>query len=254
MRFLLMPLLLPGCLGDPVDVEDGADADVGVRTPRPDPVPPSDVDGDGLADSVEDRAPIDPDGDGVRNYLDLDSDGDGLLDHDEGEQDADFDGRPNFLDVDSDADGVDDWDEVAIGFDPYSADSDGDSCGDEVERAFDDCIGDFAWCASSRAYAFRFDVPADAPPEMELAMTPWPAGATLREEASVSATTIVCDPACVVEGTTLTEVVPGAIVHAAIQIDLGSWWDASFVLEVALRAAGETLDCAALDFEAGCGE
>lgn len=64
-----------------------------------------DVNGNGLADSVDGSLPgfdvvayIDTDGDGSEDYVDLDSDNDGLTDAEEGAGDADGDGIPDFRD------------------------------------------------------------------------------------------------------------------------------------------------------------
>lgn len=79
-----------------------------------------DVDGDGLADSVDASQggvallAVDADGDGLANFHDLDADGDGISDRDEAGAiaaqpiDTDGDGRADFLDIDSDNDGITD--------------------------------------------------------------------------------------------------------------------------------------------------
>jgi gliding motility-associated-like protein len=79
--------------------------------------PITDVDGNGLDDSLEPDGlvPPDTDGDGLLNFQDLDSDSDGALDADEndvdgdsaGPDDTDGDTTPNYLDVDDDGDGLD---------------------------------------------------------------------------------------------------------------------------------------------------
>ncbi len=102
-----------------------------------------DSDGDGLADAIEGAGDID--GDGIPNFLDLDADGDGLDDADElGDPlpDSDGDGVIDALDPsdsdlasqDPDGDGLSTVQEIAIGTEPYIADTDGDGVndGDEV--------------------------------------------------------------------------------------------------------------------------
>jgi len=125
---------------------------------RRDPV--ADSDGDGLLDVAEDVAPIDVDGDGMRNYLDLDSDGDGLPDRAEGLVDCDLDGRPSAFDLDSDANGIGDHDEAALGLDTCARDTDGDRCDDADEIAFVDCTG-LELCAGDAA---THEIPIDFDP------------------------------------------------------------------------------------------
>ncbi|MFM1998474.1 MAG: hypothetical protein RL204_421, partial [Bacteroidota bacterium] len=78
--------------------------------------PITDLDGNGLDDSLDPDGlvPPDTDGDGLLNFQDLDSDGDGALDADEndvdgdgiGPDDTDGDTTPNYLDLDDDGDGL----------------------------------------------------------------------------------------------------------------------------------------------------
>ena len=126
----------------------------------------TDADGDGVYDQLG-IAPIDTDGDGLENFLDLDSDddlipdaveaqptagyqspsigsdadGDGIVDtFDDGTGehggnfalpvDSDWDGTPDYIDTDSDNDGVDDATES--GLTPDGIDSDGDGIDDAV--------------------------------------------------------------------------------------------------------------------------
>ena len=77
-----------------------------------------DSDGDGINDSTEwnggrnfTNPYQDRDGDGVYNFRDLDSDDDGIPDSVEGAGDADGSGDANYLDLDSDDDGVPDAEE-----------------------------------------------------------------------------------------------------------------------------------------------
>jgi pimeloyl-ACP methyl ester carboxylesterase len=87
----------------------------------------SDTDGDGIPDLDENTAASDPDGDGIPNFLDTDSDGDGLLDVDE------------WRDLDPTTP------ESQNPFDPFTADSTGDSGGvgpDGVSDGQNDWDGD----------------------------------------------------------------------------------------------------------------
>ncbi|WPR72694.1 T9SS type B sorting domain-containing protein [Flavobacterium sp. NG2] len=80
-----------------------------------------DANKNGLDDNFEPfTAPVDTDGDGVPDYLDLDSDNDGILDSAEKAIDTDNDGIKNFRDLDSD----------------------GDLCNDVIEAGFTDANGD----------------------------------------------------------------------------------------------------------------
>jgi len=84
-----------------------------------------DTDGDGIRDDDEVgddwENPLDTDGDGTIDALDIDDDDDGINTVDEYRGDTDGDGVPDYLDDDSDDDGVDDGNEY--GFDD---DCDGD--------------------------------------------------------------------------------------------------------------------------------
>jgi len=102
----------------------------------------ADSDGDGITDFVETDGgqPVDTDGDGTIDALDLDSDDDGRLDSVEGTGDVDGDGIPNWRDpdddpedVDSDGDGLTDVEEAVIGTDPHNWDTDGGGQGDGSE-------------------------------------------------------------------------------------------------------------------------
>ncbi len=99
----------------------------------------TDSDGDGISDAHDGyNSDTDTDGDAVPDYLDLDADGDGLSDADEAGshapcedgRDTDEDGIPDFRDLDSDWDYLPDAREVAMGWNPYSKDTDGDGCAD----------------------------------------------------------------------------------------------------------------------------
>jgi len=85
-----------------------------------------DSDDDGVSDEIE-PANQDSDGDGVPDSLDLDSDNDGIPDSVEGSQDTDGDGVPDYQDLDSDNDGISDLIEALENPDDWSAlDSDND--------------------------------------------------------------------------------------------------------------------------------
>lgn len=108
---------------------------------EPDPVEPDpllDSDGDGITDVIESSEgnPLDTDGDGIPNYLDLDSDNDGIPDSIEYQgdlnDDPDLDGlvdhEPKLLPpVDTDDDGIVDYLDV---------DSDNDGLTDETESEY----------------------------------------------------------------------------------------------------------------------
>ena len=121
----------------------------------------TDADGDGVWDGT-DQPPVDTDGDGVADYLDLDSDDDGIPDAVEAQptagyqspsigadadgdgivdtfddgtgdhggnfttpEDTDGDGTPDYLDTDSDNDGLDDTIESGLTLSGVDADGDG---------------------------------------------------------------------------------------------------------------------------------
>jgi len=108
----------------------------------------NDSDGDGIADAVE--GVVDTDADGIADYLDTDSDGDGLSDFLEagtnatkpsvGVVDSDADRVPDYLDLDSDNDGVPDSVEARASAPGSDTDGDGipdyrdtDSDGDGID-------------------------------------------------------------------------------------------------------------------------
>ncbi|NND95399.1 MAG: tandem-95 repeat protein, partial [Flavobacteriales bacterium] len=104
-----------------------------------------DIDGDGIIDTIDsmvgifggfDSLPVDSDGDGIDDYLDLDSDNDTVLDVDEndpngdglGPDDTDMDGLPDYIDIDDDGDGElteEEWDYDEDGIGPDDCDEDG---------------------------------------------------------------------------------------------------------------------------------
>ena len=90
---------------------------------------PSDLDADGIRDTVEGLG--DPDGDNIPNYLDEDSDNDGILDTDAGTTDIDGDGVPNFRDADIDGNGISNLDEGTV-------DTDADGIIDALDLDNDD--------------------------------------------------------------------------------------------------------------------
>jgi len=121
-----------GFLTNPLNADtdgDGANDDV-----DPNPLASSDItdtDADGVSDEEEGFDPINPldsDGDGIPNYLDVDSDNDGL--NDEIETFITF---TNLLVVDTDGDGLDDPTEIALNSNPILEDTDGDGANDDVD-------------------------------------------------------------------------------------------------------------------------
>jgi hypothetical protein len=130
--------------------EDGLDDNIEVG---PDLQNPLDTDGDGIIDALEldddddgitsadelssdvdgdDLFDTDVDEDGLSNHIDLDADGDGIDDEVEGDGDFDLDDVPDYLDTDADDDGIDDAVEGA-----------GDADGDGSPNAYDlDSDGD----------------------------------------------------------------------------------------------------------------
>ncbi|MFK7986044.1 MAG: hypothetical protein AB8I08_08430 [Sandaracinaceae bacterium] len=170
----------------------------------------NDIDDDG--DQVDDRdeigdpdSPTDTDGDGVPDYLDEDSDGDTILDVHEANRDTDEDGdadrveldsdrdgypdaeeagdsdpgtppvdsdgdlTPDYRDSDSDGDGLSDVDEREAGTDRLNPDTDGDGVLDVVEVvacADASCVGDATDPESSPRTRgdFVFTEPFMAPP------------------------------------------------------------------------------------------
>jgi hypothetical protein len=137
-------------------VLDDTDGDGATDDVDPNPLIPSsesDTDSDGLPDDEEGFDPVTPldsDGDGTPDYLDVDSDNDGLLDSTELINttnpivpDTDTDGLTDGDEVlihntiptetDTDGDGLDDFTEVDIGSDPTSSDTDGDGIVDGVD-------------------------------------------------------------------------------------------------------------------------
>ena len=121
-----------------------------------DPSEPTDSDGDGIIDALDedddnDGIPTgeevgdydwtdpssekpDTDGDGLEDHLDTDSDDDGYGDTEEGTVDSDGDGTPDYVDFDSDDDGVLDADELDADSDSNGLDDrvDGDDDGDGI--------------------------------------------------------------------------------------------------------------------------
>lgn len=148
----------------------------------------SDVDGDGLDDAYDASdgwagsgglTPVDSDGDGIADYLDLDSDNDGITDNVEAQTtagytaptgndsdgdglddaydtveghqattvggltpvDTDGDGTADVLDTDSDNDGTADVDEAGHGVSQAAIDASSDSDGDGIADVVDDVDG-----------------------------------------------------------------------------------------------------------------
>jgi hypothetical protein len=99
----------------------------------------ADSDGDGIDDFVETDggSPVDTDGDGTIDALDLETDGDGIPDAVEGTGDPDGDGVGNWRDLDSDGDTLPD--ELEAGPDPTNpVDTDGDGTPDYLDTDSDD--------------------------------------------------------------------------------------------------------------------
>jgi hypothetical protein len=109
-----------------------------------------DTDGDGFDDRTERYIGLDPDaadsngdgendwdqyGEGFDAFRGYDTDLDRILDTDEPPGDADENGVPNIEDDDDDGDSIPTRQEVALGTDPYEADSDGDGISDFAETA-----------------------------------------------------------------------------------------------------------------------
>jgi hypothetical protein len=147
-----------GTGGDDGASGSGAGGNVGIDVPIAQTCKdPTDTDGDGIADEIEDQGPNggDSDGDGIPDRESLDSDGDGIPDSVEAGPnrndpcdpvaDSDDDGIPDFQSRDSDSDGVPDDDEATHCPDDcrIKPDCDDDGVIDIVEAAIgsDPCSG-----------------------------------------------------------------------------------------------------------------
>ncbi|QUR94809.1 Ig-like domain-containing protein [Macrococcoides canis] len=132
---------------DDVDTDDDNDGvnDSDEEAAGLDPKNP-DTDGDGIKDGAEDT-----DGDGINNDDEsvdsgttiTDEDGDGVADIVDPATkllDTDGDGNPDVTDTDDDNDGVNDSDEEAAGLDPKNPDTDGDGIKDGAEDTDGDGI------------------------------------------------------------------------------------------------------------------
>ncbi len=142
-------LPLPGLEGDVAFVFEVCDDGIPVKCGQATftiTVLPMDTDGDGINDSIEvggdGENPVDTDGDGIDDYLDVDDDGDGILTEDENydgdddptNDDTDGDGTPDYLDTDDDGDGISTIDENYDGDgDPGNDDTDGDGIPDYID-------------------------------------------------------------------------------------------------------------------------
>jgi hypothetical protein len=105
----------------------------------------TDSDEDGIGDTAEvsnPGAPTDTDGDGIIDPLDDDDDGDGIPTATEGSGDADSDGVPDYLDNSSDRDGdgaLDGLDNCPDAANADQADGDADGVGDVCDPSFVAC-------------------------------------------------------------------------------------------------------------------
>ncbi len=90
----------------------------------------ADVNGNGIDDRHE---PVDSDGDGIANYLDIDSDDDGISDAQETLIDTDSDGLADYVDLDSDGDGLADALEDNNSPQLSGSDNDGDGIDDAID-------------------------------------------------------------------------------------------------------------------------
>jgi len=102
-----------------------------------------DSDSDTIPDDVEkgnpitEDTPVDSDEDGTPDFRDLDSDENGISDFSEGRRDTDGDGKGDYADQDNDGDNISDVDE--FGGDPSSpVDTDGDGTPDYMDIDSDD--------------------------------------------------------------------------------------------------------------------
>ena len=112
----------------------------------------ADANNNGTADATENTTPLDTDGDGIADHLDLDSDNDGVYDVVEGGDgnlDSNGDGMLNSTDTsyqDIDTDGMFDTSEITDPTDTdtdgtpdyIDSDSDNDGCFDTSEAGFTD--------------------------------------------------------------------------------------------------------------------
>jgi outer membrane protein OmpA-like peptidoglycan-associated protein len=112
---------LTGSDADADGIDDAIDVDSTAGT---------DADGDGIDDQF---APVDSDGDGLPNYLDLDADDDGIQDSYERNIDTDGDSIPDYIDTDSDSDNIPDFQEA----DNLPPETGNDADSDGIDDAFD---------------------------------------------------------------------------------------------------------------------
>ena len=112
---------LAGSDADNDGIDDALDVDVTGGT---------DLNANGIDDTLE---PLDSDGDGTADYLDIDSDADGIPDVLETATDTDGDGTPDYLDTDSDNDGITDAVEDTTSPALVNADADNDGIDDAID-------------------------------------------------------------------------------------------------------------------------
>jgi hypothetical protein len=152
---------------------------------------PTDLDNDGVPNSLEVAG--DTDGDGIQNANDPDDDGDGIptlfedLDSDNNlfDNDDDSDGKPNFLDADDDGDGVSTADETDHGTDIHR-NTDGDGRRDYLDSD-DDGDGILTFAETAGGTNITLDTDGDGiwdyldaqiiPPSADLAALSISAGA-----------------------------------------------------------------------------
>ena len=141
--------------GDAVAIAADTDGDGMISAAEATAAGLTDADGDGVLDALG-NTPVDSDGDGIDDYLDLDSDNDGIPDAVEAQPtvgyttpdgttlntpvDTDGDGTPDYLDNDSDGDGASDTDESGLTL--SGDDLDGDGIDDAVNASYADPDGD----------------------------------------------------------------------------------------------------------------
>ena len=122
--------------GDPIAISADTNGDGLIDGTEANAAGFTDADGDGAWDQLGNVPPVDTDGDGIADYLDLDSDNDGIPDTVEGQTTAGYIPPTN---MDSDGDGVDDaYDPDSGGQFTIPVDTDGDGTTDHLDADSDD--------------------------------------------------------------------------------------------------------------------